>query len=102
MSNKTFAEKCYSILLKVPEGKVTTYKDIAHALDSKAYRAVGMAMSKNPNIPTVPCHRVVCSDGSLGGYALGVPRKAQMLKDEGIDIRSGAVSDLDNFRYRFT
>jgi alkylated DNA nucleotide flippase Atl1 len=44
---KIFAEKCYDILKKVPSGKVTTYKEIAHALNSKAYRAVGSAMNKN-------------------------------------------------------
>ena len=51
---KTFAEKAYDILRKVPAGRVTTYKEIAHALGSKAYRGVGQAMRTNPYAPEVP------------------------------------------------
>ena len=57
-----FYEKCYAILRKVPKGKVTTYKEIASALNSKAYRLVGSAMHNNPYSPQVPCHRVVRSE----------------------------------------
>ena len=51
---KTFAEKAYDILRKVPRGRVTTYREIAHALGSKAYRGVGQAMRRNPYAPEVP------------------------------------------------
>ena len=51
---KTFAEKAYDVLRKVPAGRVTTYKEIAHALGSKAYRGVGQAMRTNPYAPEVP------------------------------------------------
>ena len=61
-----FYEKCYTILRKVPKGKVTTYREIARALNSKAYQAVGSAMHNNPYSPEVPCHRVVNSNGNLG------------------------------------
>ena len=74
----SFAEKCYSLLRKVPKGKVATYKSIAHALGNKAYRTVGNAMHKNSYAPEVPCHRVVCSDGKIGGFALGVKKKTEM------------------------
>jgi len=51
---KNFAEKAYDILSKVPKGRVTTYKEIAHALGTKAYRGVGQAMRRNPYAPKVP------------------------------------------------
>ena len=51
---KTFADKAYDLLKKVPKGRVTTYKEIAHALDTRAYRGVGQAMRKNPYAPEVP------------------------------------------------
>ncbi len=50
---KTFADKAYDILRKVPKGRVTTYKEIAHALETRAYRAVGQAMRRNPYAPVM-------------------------------------------------
>ena len=63
-----FQEKVYAALRKVPAGKVITYAGLGRLVGSKAFRAVGMAMRCNPYAPDVPCHRVVCSDGSLGGF----------------------------------
>ena len=60
-----FNEKVYSLLRKVPKGKVTTYKELAEKLNTKAYRAVGQAMKCNPYAPEVPCHRVVSSSGKI-------------------------------------
>jgi len=51
---KTFADKAYHFLRKVPEGRVTAYKEIAHALGTKAYRGIGQAMKRNPYAPEVP------------------------------------------------
>jgi methylated-DNA-[protein]-cysteine S-methyltransferase len=70
-----FAQDCYDLLKKIPKGRVTTYKIIAEKLGKKSYRAFGQAVGANPNIPTTPCHRVVKSDGGLGGYALGIEKK---------------------------
>ena len=95
-----FNERCYVILKKVPKGKVTTYKALAHALNSRAYRAVGNAMNKNPHAPQVPCHRVIKSDGSIGGFASGTKKKIKMLKKEGIKIINGKI-DLKRYLYRF-
>src|SRR5438105_2256181 len=92
MNEKTFNEKCYDLLRIVPEGKVTTYKALAHALDTKAYRAVGNAMNKNPYAPEVPCHRVVGSDGSLTGFAHGLEKKAKMLAAEGVAFKGTRVA----------
>jgi len=81
----SFNERCYTLLRRVPNGKVTTYKALARALGTKAYRAVGQAMNKNPYAPQVPCHRVIAADGSIGGFAHGTNKKRAMLKKEGIE-----------------
>lgn len=93
-----FDEKCYSLLVKVPKGKVTTYKAIAEALGTKAYRAVGNAMNRNPYAPRVPCHRVINSDGSLGGFAFGIEKKINLLKSEGIIIQGNKI-DLNKYGF---
>jgi len=95
-----FNKRCYSLLARVPKGKVTTYKAIAEALNCKAYRAVGNAMNKNPYAPRVPCHRVIAADGCLGGFASGVKKKAAMLRREGVVIEKGKIA-LERFGYRF-
>ena len=101
---KTFNERCYEILRKVPKGKVTTYKAVAEKLGTKAYRAVGNAMNKNPhgflNQGNVPCHRVVGSNGDLVGFAHGLKKKTEMLKSEGVEVKNGKV-DLKKHGYNF-
>jgi len=97
---KSFNERCYYLLKKVPKGKVTTYKELASALHTKAYRAVGNAMNKNPYAPKVPCHRVVKSNGEIGGFAHGTQKKISMLKKEGIKIANGKT-DLKQYIFRF-
>ena len=97
----SFSEKCYSLLKKVPKGKVTTYKELAHAIDTKAYRAVGSAMNKNPHAPKVPCHRVVNSNGRLGGFAFGIKNKIHLLQKEGVDIVDGKIDNFENKLFKF-
>lgn len=97
---QTFNEKCYQILKKVPRGKVTTYKSIANKLNTKAHRAVGQAMNKNPYAPKVPCHRVINSDGSLGGFATGIKNKIKLLKSENIKIENNKI-DLKKYGWFF-
>ena len=98
----SFAERCYSLLRKVPEGAVTTYGELARALDTKAYRAVGRAMNQNPYAPEVPCHRVVCSDGSLGGFATGTNKKIKLLEGEGVSVRDNHVVDFKGKLFKFS
>ncbi|MDO8508120.1 MAG: MGMT family protein [Nanoarchaeota archaeon] len=99
-----FKEKCYTLLKKVPKGKVTTYKEIAEALNSKAYRAVGMAMKSNPHAPLVPCHRVISSNGKIGGYTsnnrINIQKKIKLLVSEGIEIKDNKIN-LEKFHYKF-
>ena len=95
-----FSERCYKVLKKVPRSKVTTYREIAHQLNTKAYRAVGNAMNKNPYAPGVPCHRVVKANGKVGGFASGTKKKIQMLKKEGVKIKNNKI-DLKKCLYNF-
>lgn len=95
----SFREEGYRILKKVPSGKVTTYKEIARALNSRAYRVVGSAMNKNPFSPEVPCHRVVNSDGKVGGFAKGKNAKIKMLEKEGVEIINGKIN-LKKYLYK--
>jgi len=97
----TFNDKCYQLLSQIPQGKVSTYKEIASALNTKAYQAVGNAMEKNPNLIFIPCHRIVKSNGSIGKYALGVNKKISLLKNEGVLVREGKILDFENCFYSF-
>lgn len=100
------------ILAEVPEGKVTTYGDLAKELarrDSRwspnASRAVGTTMKNNPCAPQIPCHRVIKSDGSVGSFRGGaegaVDEKIRMLREEGIEVVDDKI-DLIKFRHKFT
>jgi methylated-DNA-[protein]-cysteine S-methyltransferase len=87
----SFNQKVWALTARIPAGKVTTYADIAHALKTKGYRAVGNALNRNPYAPAVPCHRVIGSDGSLTGFAQGVDKKRRILQQEGIRFRGEKV-----------
>jgi methylated-DNA-[protein]-cysteine S-methyltransferase len=100
MKPLSFDQKCYKLLKKIPKGKVTTYKEIADAIGTKAYRAVGNAMKKNKNPIVIPCHRVVKSNGEIGGYSKGISKKIKLLKKEGIEIKNHKI-DLEKFGYFF-
>ena len=95
-------KKIYKKLLEVPEGKITTYGELAKAVGfTNGQRAVGQIMNKNPYPVIIPCHRVVKSDGKVGGYAYGEKIKTNMLKKEGIKIQDGKILDWENTIYRF-
>jgi methylated-DNA-[protein]-cysteine S-methyltransferase len=81
-----FQLKVWSYLKKIPKGKVKTYAEVAKAIGKpKAVRAVANAIGKNPFPPKIPCHRVIRSDGKLGGYSAkgGIKTKKKLLKNEG-------------------
>ncbi|MHC3994649.1 methylated-DNA--[protein]-cysteine S-methyltransferase [Thiomicrolovo sp. ZZH C-3] len=98
-----FQRAVWEALKRIPEGKVTTYGDLAAYLGTKAVRAVGTAVGRNPYAPETPCHRVVRSDGRIGSYSGegGVKRKIALLAAEGLRVRRGRVVDFDEHRYRF-
>lgn len=93
-------EDVYDLLLKIPVGKVSTYGDIARALGNpSASRTIGRILGKNPNPIKVPCHRVVMSDGKLGGYRHGIAKKRELLEKEGISFTDKiTVCDFKNVR----
>lgn len=97
----SFSEDCYKLLRKIPKGKVTTYKILAEKLGSKGYRAIGQIVGANRDIPKTPCHRVVKSDGNIGGYALGVKNKIAILISEGVKITDGKVINFEKILYKF-
>ena len=95
-------KKIYKKLLEVPEGKITTYGELAKAVGLKnGQRAVGKIMNKNPYPVIIPCHRVVKSDGKVGGYGYGEDVKINMLTKEGIKIKNRKILDWENTVYRF-
>jgi methylated-DNA-[protein]-cysteine S-methyltransferase len=80
-----FQQRCWQALLDIPYGKTRTYADIAQAVGQpRGFRAVGMANHDNPVAIVVPCHRVIASDGTLGGYGGGLPTKRWLLELEGV------------------
>jgi len=94
--------KVYKKLLEVPEGKVTTYGDLAKAVGLvNGQRAIGNIMKKNPFPVIVPCHRVVQSNGEIGGYAYGKKVKLRMLSKEGIKIQNGKIIDFNKKKFSF-
>lgn len=83
-----FEGKVYKAIKAIPKGQVRSYKWVAKRIGRpKAYRAVGNALNKNPFAPVVPCHRVVKSDGSLGGFARGAKTKLKLLQAEGLTLK---------------
>ena len=94
--------KVYRKLLQVPKGKVTTYRELANAVGLKnGQRIIVMIIKKNPFPVIVPCHRVVKSDGKIGGYAYGKNVKSKMLTNEGIKIKDGEIIDFDKAKFYF-
>jgi len=83
IEGSSFQKKVWARLTQIPYGETRSYKDIANELNDKnASRAVGAANGKNPLCIIVPCHRVISSDGSLGGYSGGLDRKTKLLNLE--------------------
>lgn len=77
-----FHKKVLEVVRKIPQGKVLTYKEVAaKAGNPKGARAVGIILRTNFD-PKIPCHRVIKSDGTLGGYNRGIQRKRKLLKEE--------------------
>ena len=89
LTGTKFQLKVWNYLKKIPRGKVKTYSEVAKSIGKPlAVRAVANAIGKNPLAPQIPCHRVIRSDGSLGGYSGkgGIKTKRLLLKKEGITL----------------
>lgn len=87
-----WSRRVLELVKKIPRGRVTTYQALARALGRPgAYRAVGNALAKNVYLIKIPCHRVICSDGKVGGYQKGRREKERLLKSEGVLIANGRL-----------
>ncbi len=95
------SKQVYELTKKIQKGKVTTYGEIARALGNSGYsRAVGNALNKNVN-KEVPCHRVVRSDGKVGGFRRGTKKKIEILKNEGIEIKNEKILNFSRVLHKF-
>ena len=80
----SFKDNVLQVVAQIPRGKTLTYQEVARkAGRPRAYRAVGNILNKNRDTKHIPCHRVIHSDGSVGGYAWGSKKKKALLKKEG-------------------
>ena len=98
----SFFDSVYEAVLKIPEGKVATYGDIARACGSpRASRQVGWALHCNPHFGVVPCHRVIFADGSLTrGFAFGgIDNQKAMLESEGVEVDADYKVNLQKYRW---
>ncbi len=88
---------------QIPKGEVTTYGEIARAITGsvRAARAVGQAVAKNPYPIIIPCHRVVRTNGDVGGYSLGMETKIKLLREEGVLILGKKVRNHKEILFRF-
>jgi methylated-DNA-[protein]-cysteine S-methyltransferase len=90
----------YTLLTEIPPGKVSTYGDIAKALGHpKASRLIGRIIANNPNPISVPCHRVVKSNGEIGGFMYGEQKKREILEEEGIIFQGTFVKNFEESRF---
>ncbi len=88
-----FERRMWRALCSIPHGTTVSYAQLAQRIDSpKAFRAVGSACGKNPIIIIIPCHRVLGSDGGIGGFSCGLFRKRALLALEGVQIRETVLA----------
>ena len=98
----SFQFQCYEALKKIPPGKVISYSGLAKMIGQPlAYRAVGSAMNKNPFAPKVPCHRVVKSNGDLGGFADDINLKIKRLQEEGVEVANNKIVNFQSSLFKY-
>ncbi|HYA22137.1 MAG TPA: MGMT family protein [Thermoproteota archaeon] len=94
----------YEAVKRIPRGKVSSYGAVAREVGVPgAARAIGSIMRGNPYAPVVPCHRVVYSDGRLGGFGgkSHIPKKARLLRSEGVRVTQGRIADFSRVFFDF-
>ena len=94
-----FKDRVYAVVKKIPKGRISTYKIVARKLKTKAYRAIGNVLAKNRD-KEVPCHRVIKSNGELGGFRgkLNNKEKIRLLRKEGIKIKNNRIVDFEKLK----
>ncbi|KAN0102926.1 methylated-DNA--cysteine S-met [Hyaloscypha variabilis] len=103
MAVTEYQERVYALLCQIPKGRVSSYACLSKALSSSP-RAVGGALRRNPFAPEVPCHRIICADGSIGGFkgepqdapsGINQKEKLRLLKSEGVLFENGFLVERD-------
>jgi methylated-DNA-[protein]-cysteine S-methyltransferase len=99
-------DQVYALLQQVPAGKVTTYKLLAEAVGTKGYRAIGAIVRDNPNPPAIPCHRVVSSNGKIGGFmgennGSAIQKKKHILAREGVSCKHDSIVNFKQILHSF-
>ncbi|MGN1360113.1 MAG: MGMT family protein [Kiritimatiellia bacterium] len=100
-----FQERVYEVVRRIPRGRVSTYGEVARLVGGVAAQAVGQALKRNPDVATIPCHRVVGADGRVGGYfgrteSGGEGRKRRLLVAEGVVFLADGRVDLARSGWR--
>ncbi len=93
-----FQKKVFDATSKIPKGKISTYKLIANFIKCRSAQAVGQALKRNPFAPVVPCHRVISSNLTIGGFGgetsgKKIREKVELLKSEGVKFKNGKIAD---------
>lgn len=92
-------KRIYLNLMKIPKGKVSTYKELSKITEIHP-RVIGRILASNENLEEFPCYKIIKSDGKIGGYVLGVEKKRELLEKEGIEIINNKI-DLKKYLFRF-
>jgi methylated-DNA-[protein]-cysteine S-methyltransferase len=100
------ASRVYTLLRRVPRGRVTTYKAVADRLHTKAYHAIGQILKRNPDAPYIPCHRVVASNGMIGGFmgqtsGKAIQKKRELLEHEGVKLKGNKIQNFEAILYQW-
>lgn len=104
MITKDIMKQLFALLKRIPKGKVTTYGVLAKKLNTSP-RHVGYMLKRNPRLIVIPCHRVVKSNGKIGGYTcngrMNVKKKIKLLEKEGITVGKGKIVDFKQKSFKF-
>jgi methylated-DNA-[protein]-cysteine S-methyltransferase len=101
-----FSDKVYKLCKQIPSGKISTYREIGKKLNSKAFRAIGQALKRNPAPIITPCHRVVRTNGDIGGFSgetsgPKIQKKISLLEKEGVQVKDDKIVNFERVLHRF-
>lgn len=98
--NFKFCDYVFNLVKQIPKGRISTYKEIAITLGNKNFaRMVGICLSRNEKLIEIPCYRVICSNGEIGGYKLGVEKKKELLENDGFEIENNKIKNFKKYLF---
>lgn len=95
-----FEKEILKFLLKIPEGRISTYKIFAGHFKTTP-RLIGKILAKNPFLQKYPCYKIIKSNGEIGGYSGGAKEKIALLRKEGIEISENRIVDFEKRLFKF-